>query len=103
MDLLATLVADRGMAMVLITHDLGLAARYCGAIAVMERGLVVERGATARLFAPPKPPVYQTTDRSFAHPNLDPHRSAPSPILHGRGPNDAQAECGARPHPGPLP
>ncbi len=54
MDLLAALVADRGMALLLITHDLGLAARYCGRIAVMERGLVVEQGETAALFAAPR-------------------------------------------------
>jgi peptide/nickel transport system ATP-binding protein len=50
MDLLMRLTTERGMAMILITHDLGLAARYCGAIAVMERGVVVEQGATASLF-----------------------------------------------------
>ncbi len=51
MDLLAGIAAERGMAMMLITHDLGLAARYCGRIAVMEQGRVVEQGATAALFA----------------------------------------------------
>jgi peptide/nickel transport system ATP-binding protein len=50
MDLLAGITADRGMAMILITHDLGLAARYCGEIAVMEQGLIVERGDTETLF-----------------------------------------------------
>ena len=50
MDLLAGITADRGMAMILITHDLGLAARYCQEIAVMERGLIVERGPTTELF-----------------------------------------------------
>ena len=50
MDLLAGITAANGMAMILITHDLGLAARYCGEIAVMERGVVVERGATDALF-----------------------------------------------------
>jgi len=50
MNLLSGITTDRGMAMILITHDLGLAARYCGEIAVMERGLVVEQGATASLF-----------------------------------------------------
>ncbi len=56
MDLLANLVADRGMAMLLITHDLGLAARYCGTIAVMEQGIVVEQGRTAELFSQPQHP-----------------------------------------------
>jgi peptide/nickel transport system ATP-binding protein len=50
MDLLSGITADRRMAMILITHDLCLAARYCGEIAVMEQGLIVERGATETLF-----------------------------------------------------
>ena len=54
MELLAGIVAARGMAMILITHDLGLAARYCDRIAVMERGVVVETGATAALFRAPR-------------------------------------------------
>jgi peptide/nickel transport system ATP-binding protein len=56
MDLLARITADRGMAMILITHDLGLAARYCETIAVMERGLIVERGLTMSLFGDPRHP-----------------------------------------------
>ena len=56
MDLLARITAERGMAMVLITHDLGLAARYCGRIAVMEAGQVVEQGPTAALFQAPRHP-----------------------------------------------
>ena len=56
MDLLAGITARRGMAMILITHDLGLAARYCRTIAVMERGRVVEQGLTAALFHAPSHP-----------------------------------------------
>ncbi len=56
MDLLGRITRDRGMAMVLITHDLGLAARYCGSIAVMEAGAVVEQGPTAALFQAPRHP-----------------------------------------------
>ena len=50
MDLLAAITAERGMAMILITHDLGLAAQYCRNIAVMEQGLVVEQGEASALF-----------------------------------------------------
>ena len=50
MELLAGITADRGMSMILISHDLGLAARYCGEIAVMEHGVVVEQGPTEALF-----------------------------------------------------
>jgi peptide/nickel transport system ATP-binding protein len=56
MDLLVGLVRERGMAMVLITHDLGLAAHYCQRIAVMEQGRIVEENAAAVLFAQPQHP-----------------------------------------------
>ena len=56
MDLLARITREHGMAMMLITHDLGLAARYCGRIAVMEAGIVVEQGPTATLFQAPRHP-----------------------------------------------
>lgn len=59
MDLLAGLIADRGLAMILITHDLGLAAQYCDSIAVMEQGKVVERGPPATLFRTPQHPYTQ--------------------------------------------
>jgi peptide/nickel transport system ATP-binding protein len=53
MDLLFETTARRGMAMVLITHDLGLAAQYCSRIAVMEQGLVVEEAPPRKLFGAP--------------------------------------------------
>jgi peptide/nickel transport system ATP-binding protein len=54
MDLLAGIAAARGMATILITHDLGLAARYCRRIVVMERGLLVEEAAPRKLFSAPR-------------------------------------------------
>ncbi len=56
MDLLVALVRERSMAMVLITHDLGLAAHYCQRIAVMEQGRVVEENVASALFAEPRHP-----------------------------------------------
>jgi peptide/nickel transport system ATP-binding protein len=56
MDLIARITRDRGMAMILITHDLGLAARYCDRISVMERGRVVEAAAPGALFSAPRHP-----------------------------------------------
>ena len=54
MDLLASIAAARGMATILITHDLGLAARYCRRIAVMEQGRLIEEAAPATLFNNPR-------------------------------------------------
>ena len=56
MDLVTGLARARGMATVLITHDLGLASEYCDRIAVMHAGHVVETAPTAELFAAPRHP-----------------------------------------------
>ncbi|MBN8943738.1 MAG: ABC transporter ATP-binding protein [Rhizobiales bacterium] len=53
MDLLADITRRRDMAMILITHDLGLAAQYCRRVAVMEKGLVVEEAPPEILFGRP--------------------------------------------------
>ena len=56
MDLVTGLARDRGMATVLITHDLGLATEYCDRIVVMHAGHVVEEAPTAAIFARPRHP-----------------------------------------------
>nr|WP_315765398.1 MULTISPECIES: ABC transporter ATP-binding protein [unclassified Bradyrhizobium] len=56
MDLLATIAAERGMATILITHDLGLAARYCRRAVVMEQGRLVEEAEPLALFQRPQHP-----------------------------------------------
>jgi len=56
MDLLAGIAAERGMATILITHDLGLAARYCRRVVVMEQGHLVEEAEPRLLFRAPRHP-----------------------------------------------
>jgi peptide/nickel transport system ATP-binding protein len=56
MDLLSKITAERGMAMILITHDLGLASRYCQRVCVMEQGKVVEEAQPLALFSAPQHP-----------------------------------------------
>jgi peptide/nickel transport system ATP-binding protein len=51
LDLIADLVAERGMAMILISHDLGVIAENVQKMMVMYGGTVVESGATAEVFA----------------------------------------------------
>ncbi|MFU2070297.1 ABC transporter ATP-binding protein [Bordetella hinzii] len=54
--LLADLQAELGIAMVLITHDLGVVARIAHEVAVMYAGQIVEQGRAADLFAAPRHP-----------------------------------------------
>jgi len=56
MDLLAAITAERGMSVILITHDLGLAARYCSRVVVMEQGRLVEEAPPLELFHHPRHP-----------------------------------------------
>ncbi len=51
LDLIADLVAERGMALLLISHDLGVIAENVARMLVMYGGTVVESGPTAEVFA----------------------------------------------------
>lgn len=53
LDLLGNLQRTRGMAVLLITHDLQLVRKFADRIAVMERGLLVEQGSVHDVFANP--------------------------------------------------
>lgn len=56
LELLDRLRAEFGMALLLITHDLGVVSRVCDRIAVMYAGTIVEQAETDRLFAAPAHP-----------------------------------------------
>jgi peptide/nickel transport system ATP-binding protein len=51
--LLMQLRHQRSLALLLVTHDLHAARLLCERTLVLRRGVVVEQGATARLFARP--------------------------------------------------
>ncbi len=51
LDLLAGLVAERRMALLLVSHDLGVVGRSVARVLVMYAGRVVEDGATATVFS----------------------------------------------------
>ena len=54
LDLLSDLRAELNTALLLITHDLGVIARCCDRLLVMDRGEVVERGDSHAVFANPQ-------------------------------------------------
>jgi oligopeptide/dipeptide ABC transporter ATP-binding protein len=54
--LLAELRARHGMAVLLITHDLGVVAEVCDRVLVMYAGQIVESGSVTEIFADPRHP-----------------------------------------------
>tara|TARA_R110002050_G_scaffold921_1_gene6605 strand:+ start:3535 stop:4428 length:894 start_codon:yes stop_codon:yes gene_type:complete len=56
MDLIKELAKEHHMAVMLITHDLGMAAMYCDNICVMQKGEIVEKNSVYELFTKPKHP-----------------------------------------------
>jgi microcin C transport system ATP-binding protein len=56
LDLLLKLKAEFHMAMLLITHDLGIVRKMADRVCVMNNGEIVERGATQDIFAKPRHP-----------------------------------------------
>ncbi len=56
LELLKDLQARLGMAVMFITHDLGIVRRFADRVYVMRQGAVVEEGPVARIFAQPSHP-----------------------------------------------
>ncbi len=56
LELLADLRERRGMAVLLITHDLGVVAEVCDRVLIMYAGQVVETGSVHDIFADPRHP-----------------------------------------------
>jgi peptide/nickel transport system ATP-binding protein len=54
LKLLKDLVEERDLALLMITHNLGVVRETCSYVYVMHKGLVVEHSSTADLFAAPK-------------------------------------------------
>jgi peptide/nickel transport system ATP-binding protein len=55
-DLMRDLCAEKGTAILMISHDLGLVAQVCRRVAVMYAGRVVEQRASAEIFSDPRHP-----------------------------------------------
>ncbi len=94
--LIAGLVRDRGLALLLISHDLGVIAASCARVAVMYAGTIVEEAATATLLRGPRHPYAQGL--LAAVPDLDRPDHRPRGIA-GSIPNLLRPPPGCRFHP----
>ena len=65
LDLLRTLQKDRGLAIILITHDMGVIAEMAHDVSVMYLGRAVETGSVKEIFEAPKHPYTRALLRSI--------------------------------------
>jgi len=95
LDLLRELVVERGTALILITHDLGVVAGMCERVNVMYAGTLVETGRAEQLFAQPRHPY--TLGLLQSVPRLDAGRQQSLQPIEGAPPNMLAEELHACP------
>ena len=88
MELLLELQAELGMALILISHDLGLAASYADEVVVMYAGKIVEQAPAKRLFgAGGTVKMRYTRALLDAIPHLERAAHTELPVVSGRPPD----------------
>ena len=96
LDLLRHLKKQLSMAVLLITHDLGVVAETAERVVVMYAGKVVEEAPVRTLFHTPRHPYTEGLLRSI--PRLDERRES-LPVIDGMVPNLLDLPSGCRFHP----
>ncbi len=85
MDLLLDLQQQTGTALLMISHDLGLAASYAEEVIVMYAGKIVEQAPTKELFAGVRMPYTQALLDAIPRIETEPHVLLP--VVGGRPPD----------------
>ena len=91
LQLLRELKDEYGMAMVLVTHNLGVAAQICDRIAVMYGGHIMELGPTRELFAHPQNPYTRSLLASLP---VNKRKGEPLSAIPGTPPNLGEMPVG---------
>jgi oligopeptide/dipeptide ABC transporter ATP-binding protein len=94
LDLLADLRRERGLAVLLISHDLGVVSEVADEVAVLYAGRIVEHAPASRLFAGPLHPYTAALLRSV--PRLDGPRRARLDAIPGGVPAPGARPSGCR-------
>ncbi len=92
LELLSELRKEFNMAMILVTHDLGVVAGHTDKIAVMYAGDVVEYAPTRQLFTNMKMPYTEALLKSI--PRLETPTGTRLPVIEGRLPDPTKDEPG---------
>jgi oligopeptide/dipeptide ABC transporter ATP-binding protein len=85
LELMKDLARRLGVAMLIITHNLGVVARYADRVNVMYAGRIIERASAAELYANPRHPYTLGLLRSV--PRLDEPRRARLDPIQGQPPD----------------
>jgi oligopeptide transport system ATP-binding protein len=85
LDLMRSVVTERGTALILITHDLGVVAGICRRVLVMYAGHIVEEADTGELYGRPRHPYTVGLLRSI--PRLDEERPQQLVPIDGQPPD----------------
>ncbi len=85
LDLLQRMVRERNMAMILITHDMGVVAGRCDDVAVMYAGRIVEKAPVQELFSATRMPYTAALLASTPRVTDPPHRKLDA--IEGRPPD----------------
>ncbi|HEX2651430.1 MAG TPA: ABC transporter ATP-binding protein [Burkholderiales bacterium] len=85
LELMRSLSRKLGVAMLIITHNLGVVARYADRVNVMYAGRIIERATAAELYANPRHPYTLGLLRSV--PRLDEPRRARLDPIQGQPPD----------------
>jgi oligopeptide/dipeptide ABC transporter ATP-binding protein len=94
LELIQELRERLGMAVILITHDLGVVAEMCDDVAVMYAGRVVERGSAQDVFRSPQHPYTEALLHSI--PLLGMTQAEPLKVIRGIVPNPLTWPAGCR-------
>jgi peptide/nickel transport system ATP-binding protein len=97
LELIRRLQRELGMAMVVITHDLGVIAETVDQVAVMYAGRIVEHASTEKIFRSPEHPYTWGLLKSI--PRLDVPREVPLVPIGGRPPSLINPPSGCHFHP----
>jgi peptide/nickel transport system ATP-binding protein len=95
LKVLMDLRVSRSLALLFITHDLGLAWTLCDRIAVMYLGRIVEQGSAQAVIENPRHPYTQALVAAVPGPN----RERGARLLGGEPPDAAAIPSGCRLHP----
>jgi oligopeptide/dipeptide ABC transporter ATP-binding protein len=85
LELMKSLSRRLGVAMLMITHNLGVVARYADRVNVMYAGKIIERGTAREIYANPRHPYTRGLLRSV--PRLDEPRRARLDPIEGQPPD----------------